>query len=165
MAGVPLDSFPPMSRPAFFKLPVSRCACIAACLLLTSCGCIPKIPAAGEIFGQRIETTVDSQVARYYIENYLQGRDQDGELNSKIDALHRTYERSLPSREDLRAISQLFSVDFASLFLAHRLLVDECNRALNRSFATYLSTDTAIDAGIVSSYAVLFVPGWDYADN
>lgn len=143
----------------------TRCVCIAACLQLAACGGTPKIPVAGEMFGQHIETTVDSDKARYYVESYLSGKHQDVALSSEMDALHRAYERSIPSREDLRAISQEFSVDLAALFFAHRLLADECNATLNQAFATHLNTDVTIAAGIVSSYVVLFVPGWDYAAN
>jgi hypothetical protein len=141
-------------------------ACVfLACLFLTSCGHAPRIPAAGDLFGQHVRTTVDSEAARYYLENYLQGKDENRDLSSKIDALHREYGRSTPSREDLSALSRVFSVDFAALFLAHRLLTDECNRALNASFASYLQSEAGVDPAIVSSYVVLFVPGWEYVRN
>ncbi len=98
-------------------------------------------------------------MARYYLESYLQGKNEDRDLNHRIDALYGAYGASTPSREDLRVISQAFSVDFASLFLARRLLADECNKALNQSFVSYIGGETGIHAGIVSSYMVLFVPG------
>lgn len=138
---------------------------ILAYLFLTSCSYAPRVPAAGDLFGQHVRTTVDSEVARYYLENYLQGEDENHALSGRIDALHREYVRSPPSREDLSALSRVFSVDFAALFLAHRLLTDECNRALNQSFASYLQFEAGVNPGIVSSYVVLFVPGWDYARN
>jgi hypothetical protein len=113
----------------------------------------------------RVETSVDSELARYYLESYLPGKHTDAALSSKIDSLHHTYQQSTPSRDALGAIALEYSVDFAALFFARRLLVDECNAALNRSFTTYLNSRASPDAGIVASYLVLFVPGWDYAEN
>lgn len=147
------------------RLPSGTAVCIVACLLIASCGVVPKNPASGQLFGQRIETTVDSDLARYYLENYLQDRHENRDLSDKIVALHNRYDQAMPSRDDLKEISQAFSVDFAALFLADRLLADECNKALNRSFADYIKNGRAIDANIVSAYTVLFVPGWNYVKN
>lgn len=140
-------------------------SCLAACLAVAACAPLPRIPTSGDLLGHRIETTADSAAARYYVEGYLSGRNDDARLTAQIEALHRRHERSLPTREDLRALSEAFSVDFASLFLAHRLLLDACNRALDRSFAAALDDRSAPDPGLVAAYTVLFVPGWDYRDN
>lgn len=134
------------------------------CLALVSCSSTPAIPAKGEFAGQRIDTTVDSEIARYYLEHYLQGKEEQRDIDVRISALHGQYRTSIPSREDLKRISQEFSVDFASLFFADRLLNNECNKTLNQLFVHHLSSTTAVKAD-VSSYVVLFVPGWDYAEN
>lgn len=138
---------------------------LAACLALAACGWIPKIPATGVLHGQRIDTTVDSEIARYYLEDHLQGSGGNGDLRRRIESLDRQFDGAIPTRDQLRDISREFSVDFAALFLAHRLLVNECNRALNLSFARLVGTKEHLAAGIASSYLVLFVPGWDYAAN
>ena len=137
---------------------------ILACLFLTGCGSTSNIPAKGEFLGENIATTVDSEVARYYLEEYLQDKSKKGELYEKIAAVYRLYNNSLPSREELARLSREFSVDFASLFFADRLLSNECNKKLNQSFVQYLDNQKAVDLD-TSAYLVLFVPGWDYAEN
>ncbi|SEC03589.1 hypothetical protein [Pseudomonas anguilliseptica] len=118
----------------------------------------------GPFFGNQVESTVDSEVARYYLESYLQGKTNNLSIDAKISALYSLHGESIPSRDELLAISQEFSVDFAALFLADRLLSNECNRKLNHSFDQYLRNSSTVDAS-PSPYLVLFVPGWDYADN
>jgi hypothetical protein len=135
-----------------------------AAFLLTACTPIPKIPAKGVVFGEVIDTTVDSKVAQYYMQTYLQGQRADPDLDRRIDALTRQYASALPSRDELAAISADYSVDFAALFFADRLLSSDCNRQLNRRFNDYLATSPARRAA-AASYQVLFVPGWDYTQN
>lgn len=147
------------------KLSGVSLACIGACLFLGACGSIPTVPAKGEFFGERVETTVDSEIARYYLENYLQGKNENRDMDERISALYGRHKESMPSREELKSISRVFSVDFASLFLADRLLNNECNKKLNRSFAGYLENAATVDTSAVSSYLLLFVPGWDYVEN
>ncbi|HLD66278.1 MAG TPA: hypothetical protein VJA19_09550 [Pseudomonas sp.] len=138
---------------------------LLVCLLLWACSSAPEIPAKGEFFGEPLQTTVDSEIARYYLESYLQGKNVNRDMDERISALYGQQEKSIPSREELKVISRVFSVDFASLFFADRLLHDECNKKLNQSFAHHLQNETAVDTRVASSYLVLFVPGWDYAEN
>jgi hypothetical protein len=147
------------------RLPSISLVCILTCLFLGACSSIPRIPAKGAFFGQRVDTTVDSEIARYYLESYLQGKNENGDMDEQISALYRSHGNFVPSREELKAISQAFSVDFAALFLADRLLNNRCNKDLNQRFERYLKNDTAVDASISSSYQILFVPGWDYVEN
>lgn len=139
--------------------------CIAACLFLGACSSVPEIPAKGEYFGQHVETSVDSEIARYYLERYSQGKHENRTLDEKISALYRTHRTSLPTRDELKKISQTFSVDFAALFLADRLLNNECNKDLNQHFERYVKNEVTVDADVASSYLILFVPGWDYVKN
>lgn len=133
-------------------------------LLLVSCGSVPKIPAAGIFHGEAIETTVDSEVARYYLESYLQGKRTDAILDRRIDALAQHPVKSHPSREELATISKDFSVDFAALYFADRLLGTECNRLINRKFAAYRARPR-LNSVDVAPYLALFVPGWDHVAN
>jgi hypothetical protein len=107
---------------------------------------------------------VDSEIARYYLENYLQGKSGDAQADKQIAALYAEHGRTVPSRESLKKIAQDFSVDFAALFLADRLLSDDCNRTLNQSFIQQVKNSGSGNVS-PSSYLVLFVPGWDYAAN
>jgi len=147
------------------SLKQSLLVCLLACIFLGACSSIPRVPARGELFGQRVDTTVDSEIARYYLESWLPGKKEDRALDARIAALYRAHAQSIPSRDELKAIARNFSVDFAALFLADRLLNDECNRQLNERFERLLSDDTALDASLAASYQILFVPGWHYIEN
>ncbi|MDQ3025631.1 MAG: hypothetical protein M3R58_03900 [Pseudomonadota bacterium] len=142
---------------------IARALVLSACLWLASCSSIPEFPARGEFLGETFETPVDSEVARYYLEKYLQGKNEDPGMHARIDAVHRRYDQPIPSREELARVSREMSVDFAALFLAQRLLANPCNRDLNRSFVHYLADTNAAGAD-ATPYLLLFVPGWDYAD-
>lgn len=146
--------------------PYSVCViCVFACVFLGACHSISRIPAKGEFLGSPVDTTVDSEVARYYLERHTPGTRENQEWDNKIAALYNQYGNSIPSREELRKISQTYSVDFASLFFADRLLNDPCNQEMNRLFLNYLNTAVNVDARAASAYLVLFVPGWDYVEN
>jgi hypothetical protein len=140
-------------------------ACLFACLVLGACGSIPRIPATGEFFGHHVATTVDAEVARYYLESYSQGRHDNREMDQRISALYRSHANRVPTRDELRDISVAFSVDFAALFFTDRLLANACNRALNQRFARYLGYGSSVDAAAAAAYQILFVPGWDYISN
>lgn len=140
-------------------------ACILVCLFLEACSHIPAIPAKGEVFGESVETTVDSEMARHYLESHLQINNKNSDIDQQISTLQLQHKNTLPSRQELKEISQTYSVDFASLFLADRLLSHECNKMLNTAFADYLKNDTPIDKSSLDSYLVLFVPGWNYVEN
>lgn len=146
------------------KLSVISLPLLLASLILGACSSVPEIPVAGELFGETVATTVDSEIARYYLEQYLDGKREHREMDRKISALYVESGNPIPSREELRRISRDFSVDFAALFLADRLLRMACNKKLNQSFSRYLDKETVVDAD-PSSYLVLFVPGWDYIET
>jgi len=139
--------------------------------LLGGCGAtIPRIPVSGELGGQEIETTVDSESARYYLEHYLAEQRNDPQLDSLFDEIHRQSESRRFDREFLRELSEKFSLDFASLYLAKSILEDETNRVIQSVYQTELNKVRSKykdgfppSAPADSSYLILFVPGWDYA--
>jgi hypothetical protein len=136
-------------------------ASILATALLAGCASAPpKFEARGEVAGVRVETTVDTPIARYYLERYLKGERSDPALDARIHAIHRRFARAIPTRDDLAAISRETSIDFAALFLAQRLLADDCNRWINAEFARELERPAPVENA--SRFTVLFAPGWDY---
>lgn len=54
----------------------------------------PQIPAQGEIAGQPIRTTVDSDIARYFLEHYLKGERVRPELDTTIAAIEPDFDTS-----------------------------------------------------------------------
>ncbi|MCG7980135.1 MAG: hypothetical protein N0E58_18640, partial [Candidatus Thiodiazotropha endolucinida] len=59
---------------------------LLACIFLGACGSIPRIPVEGEFFGEPVKATVDSEIARYYLENYLAENNDNTEMAKKISA-------------------------------------------------------------------------------
>jgi hypothetical protein len=140
-------------------------AIAATALLAAGCAGIPAIPVEGKVAEGRIGSTVDAEVARYYVEAYLPGTKARPDLDRRIDELTARHRGLLPTREDLVRIAAEFgSVDFAALFFADRLLADPCNRSVNDAFARHLADGRRRDWS-AAPYRVLFVPGFDYVDH
>ena len=135
---------------------------IAVAVACAACASIPAIRVEGTLAGTPIESSVDSEVARYYLESYVPGTKGRPELDRRIHELVVRHRASLPTREDLAQIATEFaSVDFAALFFADSLLADACNRKLNEAFARHLADRRRKDWSS-SPWRVLFVPGFDY---
>ncbi len=144
-------------------------------VILFTVGCsfsTPKIPVKGKLIGESITTTVDSEIAKYYLENYLQNNRTNSEFDRKIDQVYQQYGFSLPNREELKKMSQSFSVDFAALFFAGQLWRMDANRKIQNAFREKMAeTKVSLQNGRAhpipdsSSYLTLFVPGWGYQEN
>ena len=92
------------------------------------------MPASGTIGGQTVELRVDSEVARYYLANYLSGKRSDPVLDERIDRVYREADGSLPKRDDLKKLSDDFSLDFAALYLADRITRVPANAQFDSAF-------------------------------
>lgn len=139
-------------------------------LLIGRKGPIARIPAKGKLAGNDIETTVDSEVARYYLEDYKQDRNKNSELHARIERLRQNTSINDVSREFFQELGKAFSPDFASLFFADLMSEAEANKRVQSAFdATFVDLKRAITNGGVAespasaaSYLLLFMPGWHY---
>ena len=139
-------------------------------LLLAVIGCssFPKYPVEAEFLDDQMSTTVDSSVAQYYLNYYLQDKKNNPELDREIDLVYQNYPEKLPGRDDLAQISQQFSNDFAALFLADRLWQDQRNRSVQKAFHRQMALpreELFTPPVSVGDYLVLLVPGWNYVAN
>ncbi|MBV8815861.1 MAG: hypothetical protein JO271_15330 [Verrucomicrobia bacterium] len=136
-----------------------------------SCASYPRIPAAGDLAGKPITTTVDSSLAEYYLENSLEGDGNDPILNHQIAGIDDRYRGASLDRQTFKAISQTASPDFAALFLIKKLL----SNPRNLKFQTnYLAETKRIKSDLkrnewseivrpaLRRYEVVFVPGFHY---
>jgi hypothetical protein len=136
-----------------------------------SCTSYPRIPAAGVVAGKPIETSVDSNLAKYYLENALGRGGENPRLNSQIAGIDGRYRSTALNRGTLNAISQNSSPDFAALYLINRLL----SNPRDLKFQTNYLAETKriksvlkrnewsqIASPALKSYEVLFVPGFHY---
>ncbi len=127
----------------------------------------PSIPARGTFHDFEIDTTVDSESAKYYIEGYAQGRVDNPQLHQAIEKLKRDFGDRIPNHLDLHRLAQTQSVDFAALFFADQLLSLDRNAVVNRRFRMNLDRvlreeTVGVDTdGIV----IILVPGYDYKEN
>lgn len=136
-------------------------------LALLACGAsLPRISAQGMIHGQSLETTVDSRLAKYYIEHYLAGERTHPEWDSRLDELHRRHGAKPLTTEQLSQVSREYSVDIAAMFYAMQLLDDPDNRELQREFERQVAVLQNGEEESVTApwrrYRVIFVPGWLY---
>ena len=115
---------------------------------------------------QTIETRVDSEAARYYLEDYLTGKRTDEALDDRIDRIYQSTNGHLPDRNDLKHLSDDFSVDFAALYFADQIARIPVNRRFRRAF------DQAFEYArkafpedrikLSNEYEVMFVPTYLY---
>ena len=141
---------------------------IPAIVIQVACSSFPKFPVEGGFIGERISTTVDSKIASYYLEDYLQSKNSNSSLDKRIDKLYARQKDVIPTREELKKISKEYSVYFAALFLADRLWANENNRKIQNHFNYFLKNKdlplTTLNSSN-NSYMVLFVPGCDYVES
>ena len=116
--------------------------------------------------GQTFETRVDSEVARYYLGNYLAGNHSDAALDERIDRVYQSTDGHLPDRSELKRLSDDFSVDFAALYLADQIARVPVNRRFRSAFdRAYEYTRKAFPEGQVrlsADYEVMVVPTYLY---
>jgi hypothetical protein len=133
---------------------------------LTSCTCIDsKIPVEGRLGPYEIKTTVDSEFARYYVENYLGGKKTNPELDARLDSLNERFKGRVPQQRDLKAIAQDFSMDFAALFWGQHMLDRPENISIQEIFLRNLNNPSQPLETSLVDYKVLLVPGLDYKEN
>ncbi|MDX1958030.1 MAG: hypothetical protein SFU98_05625 [Leptospiraceae bacterium] len=135
-------------------------------LILSNCCFIPEIPVKAEFHMYSINTKVDSEIARYYLDNFLQNKRVDTELDKKIQKIEIEFENQNLDRTSLKKISEISSVDFASLYFANSILLKDKNANIQRKFLENLKKvkdDTAKFEG--KDYCIVFIPGFDYVEN
>jgi hypothetical protein len=139
---------------------------LSALLSLTACA---GLAVRGSVGGQTIDTRVDSEVARYYLGNYLAGKRSDAVLDERIDRVYQTADSRLPDRNDLKHLSEDFSVDFAALFLADQIARTPVNRrfrdVFNQAYDDVRKTlpeDRVRLPSTAADYEIMFVPTYLY---
>jgi hypothetical protein len=140
--------------------------------LLFSLSLVPAcagLPVRGNVGMQTIETRVDSEAARYYVEYYLTAKGTDGALDDRIDRVYQSANRGLPDRGELKRLSDEFSVDFAALYLADQITNVPVNRRFRIAFdQAYNFTQEALPQDraklpvVAADYEVLVVPIYLY---
>lgn len=134
------------------------------------CAIFPSgLPVRGTVGGQLLETRVDSDVARYYLANYLSGKRGDHQLDARIDGAYRNYSNALPNRDELKRLSEEFSIDFAALYFADRISNEPMSRRFRSDFEKArdyvrrsLSAGGVRFSDTAKGFEIVFVPGYLY---
>ena len=126
-----------------------------------------SIPVHGRFHDFELDTTVDSQSAKYYVESYAQGKVDNPQLHDVIETLRRDFGDRIPNHLDLHRLARTQSVDFAALFFADQLLSLDRNAAVNRRFRMNVDRALREAAVVVDSDGIVFVlvPGYDYKET
>jgi hypothetical protein len=152
-----------MAYKNIFNWPSIIILLLSGLLLLSSCA---GLPVTGMVGGQPIDSRVDSEVARYYLESYLAGKHSDTAFDERIDHVYQGANGSLPDRGQLKHLSDQFSVDFAALYFADQIARVPVNRRFRSAFdKAYEYASKAFPEGQVrlsASYEVLVVPTYLY---
>jgi hypothetical protein len=142
---------------------------LALCVVAWSSGCATaaRFPAAGQIAGQRVETTVDSPAARYYLERYLHGDRSDGALVEAIEGALAEGPAAPDDRKGFGHLARRLSTDLATLHFVARLYERPANRRAQDAFHANLRrlTDSRSGAAPPENYeahVLAFVPGYAY---
>lgn len=141
-------------------------ALVLGVALAWGCASRPAIPAAGWLAGQHVATTVDSELARYYLEQRAAGRRLDPALDRAVDdALAEPVEPA--DRDALARLSRRTSPDLATLHFVARLYESPANRRAQDAFHTALRDLRAgrwpgSGLGAGRSHLFAFVPGYAY---
>jgi hypothetical protein len=149
----------------FCRLPL-RLASLALLLALSACA---GLAVRGTVGGQMLDARVDSEVARYYLANYLAGKRTDPALDARIDQVYQKMNGQIPGRSELKEVADEFSNDFAALLLADEISRVPLNRRFRSVFdAAYDYTRKTLRQGQfklpapAAQYDVLIVPTYLY---
>ena len=131
-------------------------------LLLSACA---GLPVRGQIGGQTISTRVDSEVARYFLGDYLSGRHVDVQLDARIDRIYAGARDGLPDRAELKRLGDEFSMDFAAAYFADRIFSNPDNLRFEKLFSENRQAFSAGRLRLPASaagYEVMLVPTYLY---
>jgi hypothetical protein len=145
-------------------------AAVAAIAVLTACaGQSSGIPVQAELAGQSIRTTVDADIAKYYLEQYLQGLRSRPELDDVIGSLESDVGAGKSTRVALQNIARAHSTDLAALMLWQSLSTNSSNRVGFTLFREELrrlkdAPGRAATTAVAGEPPVMiaFAPGWLY---
>lgn len=150
-------------------------ATLLGALLLGGCATLPDTtPVIGSIAGQEVAVGVDSAEAAYLMTRYLKGERGWEEVDRRLDALYAAADPGdLPGRDELKRLSDEFSVDFAAIYFADRVYRLPANRLLRRTYDAHLKKAMAeyfqkADRSLLpqaADYTILFVPAYNYESH
>ncbi|MGA1197570.1 MAG: hypothetical protein ACO36I_13850, partial [Candidatus Latescibacterota bacterium] len=132
---------------------------------------LPKISVSGSFAGQKWETTTDSKLAKYYLENTLANKRTEPDLDRQIDQIEAEFGHRFPTQDVLETLTKRYATDFATLYLVNHLLklpeTQKCQSSFQNDLDLVLQAFEAQDFDAIyhpgyAAYRFLVVPAWDY---
>ena len=171
-AGAPMSQSP--NRPRW----TSGCAYLTAILvliaLLGACASYPTIPVTGRLANTPISTTVDSELAKYYLAVSSGHSPGNANVAERINSIERRFRTRPLDWLTLKELSEETSPDFATIFFINRCLSDHTNERFQSGYSRELQRiESLIDrrrwARIrrigLRGYKILFIPGFHYLSD
>jgi hypothetical protein len=153
----------------------SGCAYLIAILvliaLLCACASYPTIPVTGRLANTPISTTVDSELAKYYLAVSSGHSPGNANVAERINSFERRFRTRPLDWLTLRELSEESSPDFATIFFINRCLSDHTDERFQSGYSSELQRiKSLIDrrrwARIprigLRGYKILFIPGFHY---
>jgi hypothetical protein len=133
-----------------------------------------QFPAHGYLADEPISTTVDSELARYYLENAPSQTVPNSELDKRVADIQRRFKARPLDWLALREISQETSPDFATLFFIKQSLSHEVSAKFQKAYlqevdrihsVTQHRNRAALARDGLRRYKLLFIPGFHYLSD
>ncbi|HET9376712.1 MAG TPA: hypothetical protein VFO40_17185 [Chthoniobacterales bacterium] len=152
---------------------VSGIVAVAFSPLSAICAPYLKLPVKGYLAGKSISTTVDSTIAKYYLENSLSASPANSELDRRISDIEQRFQGRPLDWLTLREVSARTSPDFATLFFIKQSLSDRRNAKLQKAYWQEVGrinnagrTVRAVAArNQLHRYELIFIPGFHYLSD
>jgi hypothetical protein len=138
------------------------------------CAAYRKLPVNGILAGKSISTTVDSALAKRYLENSLRPTRSDSELDQRIAEIEQRFQGRPLDWLTLKEVSRETSPDFATLFLIKQSLSDGRNAKFQMAYseefnkirsATERGRRVPTPGNALRRYKLLFIPGFHYLSD
>ena len=138
------------------------------------CAAYPRIPAHGYVAEKAVSTTVDSELAKYYLEDYGT-REANPGWDARIAGIEQRFKSRPLDSSELKEISDETSPDFSTLFFIRQTLSDPVNKRFQTSYSEEAKRErrsrTPVNgsAGTVrrelQKYKLIFIPGFHYVSD
>jgi len=156
----------------------SGCAPLIAVLLLIlplgACVSYPTIPVTGSLANTPISTTVDSELAKYYLAASSRLGARSAIVAERIAGIERRFGGRPLDWLTLKELSEETSPDFATIFFINRCLSDHTNERFQADYFEELhrveslirqrNWPRTVQTGL-HEYKILFIPGFHYLSD
>ena len=149
-------------------------AILALIALLGACASYPTIPVTGRLANTPISTTVDSELAKYYLQVSSGHSPGNARVPERITSVERRFGARPLDWLTLKEISEETSPDFATIFFINRCLSDHTNERFQSGYSRevqriesliYRKRWTRIARTGLRGYKILFIPGFHYLSD